>query len=101
MSNLSVGKGIQSIPASQIPAQWDAGWFIQFLKTWLAPADVRNATGIGVTVSGNGKDPATLTVTGASGGYTGTITLAPLTSGGNEGSLVFAKGILTSATNPT
>lgn len=74
-NNVPVGKGIQAIPTSQIPSQWSSLWFVQFIKTWLAPADVRNATTEGgIQISGNGTTPATIslgppiTITGSKGG---------------------------------
>ena len=53
--------GIQNIPL-RIPEQWDARWFDVFVREVLANADVRNATGSGVTVSGTADEAGTLTV---------------------------------------
>lgn len=40
---LPVGKGIQAIPTIQIPDQWSAEWFSQFIQVWLSQGDYRNA----------------------------------------------------------
>lgn len=86
-SFLGVGKGVQAIPGAQIPSEWSQQWFIQFITTWLAPADVRNATGQGINIQGQGTTPATLSTVG----YTGAVTISGTT-------LNFSNGLLTSVT---
>lgn len=57
----SIPKGINAIPQVQIPAQWDPVWFMQFINTWLANGDVRNAiAGPGISITGQGIDAATI-----------------------------------------
>ena len=51
--------GIDQIPLN-IPAQWSAEWFRTFVREVLAKADVRNATGSGVSVSSSGNSAAHL-----------------------------------------
>ena len=55
--------GIADVPM-RIPLDWTnfRAWFENtFVKELLAPADIRNATGEGVTISSNGNSKATLT----------------------------------------
>lgn len=66
----TVPKGINAIPAGQIPEQWSREWFVNFLATWMAAADVRNATGVNITIQGQGITPATL-IGNSGGGSTG------------------------------
>jgi len=97
----TIPPGIDSIPSNQIPNTFSSAWFINFIRTWLRAADVRNATaGPGITITGQGIIPATISVTG---GLTGTIiiTTAKLTPGGTEGSLTYIDGILTAQTPAT
>lgn len=51
--------GIQHV-SLRVPAEWDASWFRRFITEALSKADVRNATGSGVTVSSAGNSVATL-----------------------------------------
>jgi hypothetical protein len=51
--------GLQNTPL-RIPDQWDAAWFRQFLVENLAKADVRNAVGVGLTITSDGNSVATL-----------------------------------------
>lgn len=90
-------KGIDSLPAAQVPNTWSQAWFVNLLKTWLFAGDVRNATGVGITISGNGITPATLTLNPVNG-KTVVITTAKLTNTGTNGSLTFTNGILTAYT---
>ena len=46
----------------QIPDQWAASWFRNFVVETLAKADIRNAIGVGVSITTNGNSVATLTV---------------------------------------
>ena len=53
--------GIQDLPHQRIPEQWDARWFLEFIRDVLAKADVRNAIGEGgVSISGGPDEEATL-----------------------------------------
>jgi len=52
--------GIQS-GGLRVPSEWNADWFRKFIMEVLAPADVRNAIGVGITVTSAGNVPATLT----------------------------------------
>lgn len=55
------GRGLQNLPLSRIPLEWDAQWFEQFCKDVLAFADTRNAIeGSGITITGNPDEPATI-----------------------------------------
>lgn len=53
--------GLQDIPL-RIPEQWDAQWFANYIRDALANADVRNATGVGIVITGNPDVVATLTI---------------------------------------
>ena len=65
--SLSVGKGVQQLPTVQSPRHWDASWFGQFINTWLAPADTRNATaGAGITITSTGTQAPTISAQVAS-----------------------------------
>jgi hypothetical protein len=46
----------------RIPAQWDPEWFRMVIRDVLSKADVRNAIGSGVAITGNTDEPATLAV---------------------------------------
>lgn len=54
--------GIQNLPL-RVPREWSASWFEKFVIEVLAPMDVRNAQGSGVTVSSDGNSVATLDAT--------------------------------------
>lgn len=54
--------GIQDIPY-RIPENWDPVWFLMFIQDVLKFADVRNATGVGIDITGTPDVEATLTVT--------------------------------------
>lgn len=127
----TIPNGIDSLPATQVPTVWSKGWFTGLLLTWLRAADVRNATaGPGITITGKGIIPATISLTiftstvqgvvpasggsattylngaGAfinplSGGLSVTITTAKLTTSGTQGSMTFTNGILTAQTAAT
>lgn len=56
-----MAQGIEKIPL-RIPANWDAAWFERFVREVLANADVRNAIGQGLDVSGQSDSVATLAV---------------------------------------
>lgn len=43
-----------------VPDKWDASWFRVFVTEMLAKADVRNAIGLGVTITSNGNSVATI-----------------------------------------
>jgi hypothetical protein len=43
VQSVQVQSGVQAIPASQIPQQWDAGWFLNFIKTWWQAASGYNS----------------------------------------------------------
>ena len=45
----------------QIPDQWAAAWFRNFVVETLAKADIRNAIGVGVTITSTGNSVATIT----------------------------------------
>ena len=51
--------GIQDIP-QRIPEEWNPQWFKEFIRDQLSDADVRNATGIGISISGQPSETATL-----------------------------------------
>jgi hypothetical protein len=53
--------GVDKIPL-RIPREWDPKWFADFIRDVLALADIRNAQGDGVEISGQSSDVATLTV---------------------------------------
>ena len=54
--------GIQSFPL-RVPDAWNKSWFERFVIEYLAPLDVRNATGSGVAVTSDGNSAATLDAT--------------------------------------
>lgn len=56
------GQGIQHLPLSRIPQEWDAKWFADFCRDVLALADIRNAIGEGVLITGQPNEPGTITV---------------------------------------
>jgi hypothetical protein len=59
-----VKPGLSAPIVTSIPNIWSAAWFRNFITNYLQNADIRNATqGGGVTVSGGGTGPATLTLT--------------------------------------
>lgn len=45
----------------RIPEQWDAAWFRRLVAEILSRADVRNAIGVGITITHDGNSVATLT----------------------------------------
>ena len=47
----------------RIPDKWDAAWFRQFVVEVIAKADVRNAIGVGLTITSDGNSVATLSTT--------------------------------------
>ena len=49
----------------RIPDEWDAQWYRVHLVETLAKADIRNAIGVGVTITSDGNSVATLTVDGS------------------------------------
>ena len=51
--------GIEAIPF-RVPEVWDPKWFLDFIRDALAPMDVRNALGIGITITGAPATVATL-----------------------------------------
>lgn len=51
--------GLQSIPL-RIPDAWDPVWFRTILLEVIAKADVRNAIGVGVTITSEGNSVATI-----------------------------------------
>lgn len=55
------GQGVQHIPL-RIPETWDAKWFADFIREVLALADIRNAEGDGVEISGQSDEVATISV---------------------------------------
>lgn len=56
------GRGIQHLPLSRIPKDWDPVWIAQFVRDVLAFADVRNAVGDGVEITGQPNEVATISV---------------------------------------
>lgn len=52
--------GLQDIPY-RIPVEWDSKWFLEFIRDVLTKVDVRNATGVGITIEGEADQLATLT----------------------------------------
>lgn len=57
---LPVLQGISAAAVRSIPDQWSAAWFRRFVTNYLQPADVRNGTGVGISITGNNTDPVTL-----------------------------------------
>lgn len=53
--------GVDKIPL-RIPREWDPKWFGDFVRDVLALADIRNAQGDGIEITGQSSDIATLTV---------------------------------------
>jgi hypothetical protein len=51
--------GIQDV-SLRIPETWDAAWFRRFVAEILSRADVRNAVGVGVSVTSDGNSVATI-----------------------------------------
>lgn len=103
VNSLQVPKGIDGIPQQQIPNDFTSNWFMNFIRTWLRAADVRNATaGPGITITGQGLTPATISISPGTGTlYTGTIVTASLTTLGTQGSMTFTNGVLTAQTAAT
>lgn len=52
--------GIQDLPHQRIPEEWDNKWFLEFIRDVLINVDVRNAIGIGITITGQPDETATL-----------------------------------------
>lgn len=52
--------GIQDLPHQRIPEEWDNKWFLEFIRDVLINVDVRNAIGIGITITGEPSEPGTL-----------------------------------------
>lgn len=52
--------GIQDLPHQRIPEEWDNKWFLEFIRDVLINVDVRNAIGIGITITGEPAELATL-----------------------------------------
>lgn len=63
VATLKIPSGINAIPLNTIPIAWDRNWFATFIRTWLAPADIRNANaGPGISITGNAVTAATIDV---------------------------------------
>lgn len=56
-----MAQGLQHIPL-RIPDKWDPAWFARFVREVLALADIRNAAGSGIDITGQSDSAATLTV---------------------------------------
>lgn len=55
------GQGIQFLPLTRIPKDWDPVWFGKFCREVLALADTRNAIeGSGISITGQPGEPATV-----------------------------------------
>lgn len=52
--------GIQDLPHQRIPEEWDNKWFLEFIRDVLINVDVRNALGVGITITGEPAETATL-----------------------------------------
>ena len=52
--------GLQDIPY-RIPSEWDSKWFLELIRDVLQLAEVRNAVGVGITISGEPSVVGTLT----------------------------------------
>ena len=57
--------GIETIPL-RIPEEWDPKWFEVFVRDVLALSDIRNAEGIGISITGTSDIVATLEGAGTS-----------------------------------
>lgn len=55
------GVGLQDIPL-RIPEEWSAAWYSKHIREVLALADVRNALGDGIEITGQPNEVATLSV---------------------------------------
>jgi hypothetical protein len=64
----------------RIPDVWDKEWFRMILRDVLSKGDIRNATGVGVTITGNTDQNATITtaVDLAGTGVTGVLPAAKI-----------------------
>jgi len=71
MPILPVKQGISAPAVTNIPEKWDRQWFRLFINNFLVNADIRNATGTGITISGNVSGNST-TGTGSTG-----VTISP------------------------
>jgi hypothetical protein len=78
---LPVKQGLSSPAVLSIPEKWDRQWFRYFIDMYLTNADIRNATGIGITINGNVSGNPT---TGTSGGGGSTVTISPTPIANNE-----------------
>jgi hypothetical protein len=56
--------GIEKTPL-RIPDTWAPAWFRTFVVEYMAKADVRNAIGVGISITSEGNSVATLTVDGS------------------------------------
>jgi len=73
LAQLPVKRGLSSPAVTSIPEKWSQQWFRYFIDQFLSGADLRNASGSGITVSGNVSGNNTTT-----GGQTVTINLSPI-----------------------
>lgn len=56
-----MAEGLQNIPASRIPRDWDPAWFADYIRQVLKFADVRNSIeGPGIVIEGQPDTPATI-----------------------------------------
>ena len=53
----------------RIPDQWDPNWFRVFVVEYLAKADVRDAIGVGITITSDGNSVATLSTDASQTAY--------------------------------
>lgn len=70
--------GIQDV-VFRIPEEWDAVWFDSVIQDLFRYADVRNANGVGIAISGNSDTVATLSSTTLSEAYVVTKASSELT----------------------
>lgn len=63
MPTLANPRGISSRSVIDVPDDWSASWFRQFIRTQLANADIRNAnSGTGIIITGVATTPATVSI---------------------------------------
>ncbi len=98
---LSIPSGIDAIPLSSIPEQWDRIWFQRFIQQQLALMDIRNAVaGTGIEITDPNGNPPTATL-GAKITATGSGSSIPgLSVEGNAGTSTGPAAPIT-ATGPT
>lgn len=84
--------GIEKIPL-RIPTDWNAQWFEVFVREVLSKADVRNAVGNGIIITGQPDDFAELesSITGESGVLTVAVEENAITISVNNNGLTFSK----------